>query len=49
MFPIASSLMMGPVWGPVAALSMFGMVPSFVFILLVQRHIVRGLTMGLYK
>ncbi len=49
MFPIQASLMTGTFWGPVAALSAIAFAPSFLFILLVQRHIVRGLTLGLYK
>jgi multiple sugar transport system permease protein len=49
MFPIQASLMTGAVWGPVAAMSVIAFVPSFLFILLVQRHIVRGLTLGMYK
>ncbi len=49
MFPIQASLMTGTMWGPVAAMSVIALVPSFLFILLVQRHIVRGLTLGMYK
>jgi multiple sugar transport system permease protein len=36
-------------WGYLAALGMASMVPIFVFILIVQRHLVRGLTLGAVK
>lgn len=36
-------------WGYLAALGTASMVPIFIFILLVQRHLVRGLTLGAVK
>lgn len=39
----------GTEWGFITALGTAAMVPSFVFILLVQRHLVRGLTLGSLK
>jgi multiple sugar transport system permease protein len=36
-------------WGYLAALGIASMVPIFVFILIVQRHLVRGLTLGAVK
>jgi multiple sugar transport system permease protein len=36
-------------WGYLAALGIASMVPIFIFILLVQRHLVRGLTLGAVK
>lgn len=39
----------GSEWGFIAALGTSAMLPSFIFILLVQRHLVRGLTMGAIK
>ena len=39
----------GNEWGFIAALGTAAVVPSFVFILLVQRHLVRGLTLGSLK
>jgi multiple sugar transport system permease protein len=39
----------GNEWGFIAALGTAAIVPSFVFILLVQRHLVRGLTLGSLK
>ena len=35
--------------GVAAALSFMAVMPAFVFILLVQKHLVRGLTLGLQK
>jgi multiple sugar transport system permease protein len=39
----------GTEWGFITALGTAAIVPSFVFILLVQRHLVRGLTLGSLK
>lgn len=39
----------GTEWGFITALGSAAMVPSFIFILLVQRHLVRGLTLGSMK
>jgi multiple sugar transport system permease protein len=39
----------GSEWGYISALGMAGVVPGFIFILLVQRHLVRGLTLGSLK
>ncbi|MFN0194332.1 MAG: carbohydrate ABC transporter permease [Aestuariivirga sp.] len=39
----------GNEWGFISALGMAGIIPGFVFILLVQRHLVRGLTLGSLK
>lgn len=39
----------GTEWGYITALGSAAMVPSFIFILLVQRHLVRGLTLGSLK
>ena len=50
--PVASSTFttaFATEWGYLAALGVASMVPIFVFILLVQRHLVRGLTLGAVK
>ena len=50
--PVASSTFttaFATEWGYLAALGTASMVPIFVFILLVQRHLVRGLTLGAVK
>lgn len=39
----------GSEWGFISALGTSAIVPSFIFIMLVQRHLVRGLTMGAIK
>jgi len=39
----------GTEWGFITALGSAALVPSFLFILLVQRHLVRGLTLGSLK
>ncbi|MEP1696100.1 MAG: ABC transporter permease subunit, partial [Paracoccaceae bacterium] len=39
----------GSEWGYISALGTSAIVPSFIFILLVQSHLVRGLTMGAIK
>ncbi|MBW3632261.1 MAG: carbohydrate ABC transporter permease [Chloroflexi bacterium] len=50
--PVASSTFttaFATEWGYLAALGVASMVPIFVFILIVQRHLVRGLTLGAVK
>lgn len=47
LLPVQLSLVVTQTWGFTAALSMASMLPAFMFVLLVQRHLVRGLTMGL--
>jgi multiple sugar transport system permease protein len=39
----------GNEWGYISALGMAGVIPGFIFIILVQRHLVRGLTLGSLK
>ncbi|MCB2013146.1 MAG: carbohydrate ABC transporter permease [Geminicoccaceae bacterium] len=39
----------GTEWGLITALGSAALVPSFIFILLVQKHLVRGLTLGSLK
>ncbi|ORE92056.1 carbohydrate ABC transporter permease [Aurantimonas sp. 22II-16-19i] len=50
--PVAASTFVtstGTAWGNMAALGTAAMIPAFVFILLVQRNLVRGLTLGSLK
>ncbi len=50
--PVVSSTFVtsiGTAWGNMAALGAAAIIPSFIVILLVQRHLVRGLTMGSLK
>jgi multiple sugar transport system permease protein len=50
--PVVSSTFVtstGTAWGNMAALGAAAMLPAFVFILLVQKNLVRGLTLGSLK
>ena len=47
--PVQLALVVTQTWGFTAALSTASIIPGFIFILLVQKHLVRGLTMGLTK
>jgi multiple sugar transport system permease protein len=49
LLPVQMSLSVTQTWGFTSALSIASTLPVFIFILLVQRHLVRGLTMGLAK
>ena len=50
--PVVSSTFVtstGTAWGNMAALGTAAIVPAFIFILLVQKNLVRGLTLGSVK
>ena len=50
--PVVSSTFVtstGTAWGNMAALGVGAMIPAFIFILLVQKNLVRGLTLGSLK
>ena len=49
LLPVQLSLVVTQTWGFTSALSTASILPGFIFILLVQRHLVRSLTMGLAK
>lgn len=49
MLPVQASIVLTNTWGFTAAVSTAGLIPTFVFILLTQRHLVRGLTLGVQK
>ncbi len=49
MLPVQLSILQSADWGFTSALSTIALVPSFLFILLVQRYLVRGLTLGQLK
>ena len=44
--PVQLSILSMGAWGPLAAAGTLAMLPAFCAILLLQRHIVRGLTLG---
>lgn len=45
--PVKLSVLPGDDWGPAAALAVASLLPGFVFIAMLRRHLVRGLTLGL--
>jgi multiple sugar transport system permease protein len=50
--PVGISTLIGKIqveWGPMAAAGIIGAVPIIIFAVLVQRHFVRGMTMGAVK
>ena len=50
--PVGAATLIGRInidWGAMCAAGVVGAVPIVVFALLVQRHLVRGLTMGAVK
>ena len=50
--PVGVSTLIGKIqieWGPMAAAGVVGAVPIMIFALIVQRHFVRGLTLGAVK
>jgi multiple sugar transport system permease protein len=50
--PVGAATLIGRInidWGAMSAAGVVGAVPIVVFALLVQRHLVRGLTMGAVK
>jgi multiple sugar transport system permease protein len=47
--PVVMSVLSAGQWGPLAALGTLALLPSFIFILIGQRYLVRGMTMGLEK
>ncbi|HRX35816.1 MAG TPA: carbohydrate ABC transporter permease [Aestuariivirga sp.] len=49
LLPVQLSLVSTATWGFNSALGTASIIPAFLFILLVQKHLVRGLTMGLEK
>jgi multiple sugar transport system permease protein len=47
--PVQAGILVMNMWGLISSLTVTALIPAFIFVLLVQRHLVRGLTMGLYK
>jgi multiple sugar transport system permease protein len=47
--PVQAGILVMNMWGLISSLTVTALIPAFVFVLLVQRHLVRGLTMGMYK
>jgi multiple sugar transport system permease protein len=47
--PVQAGILVMNMWGLISSLTVTALVPAFVFVMLVQKHLVRGLTMGMYK
>jgi multiple sugar transport system permease protein len=47
--PVQAGILVMNMWGLISSLTATALLPAFIFVLLVQKHLVRGLTMGLYK
>ena len=47
--PVQAGILVMNMWGLISSLTVTALLPAFVFVMLVQKHLVRGLTMGLYK
>ena len=47
--PVQAGILIMNMWGLISSLTVTALIPAFIFVLLVQKHLVRGLTMGLYK
>jgi multiple sugar transport system permease protein len=47
--PVQAGILVMNMWGLISSLTVTALVPAFIFVMLVQKHLVRGLTMGLYK
>jgi multiple sugar transport system permease protein len=49
LMPVQAAILVMNMWGLVSSLTTAALVPAFIFILLVQKHVVRGLTLGLQR
>ncbi len=47
--PVQAGILVMNMWGLISSLTVTALLPAFIFVMLVQKHLVRGLTMGLYK
>lgn len=47
--PVQAGVLVMNMWGLISALTTTALVPAFIFVLIVQKHLVRGLTMGIYR
>ena len=47
--PVQAGILVMNMWGLISSLTITALIPAFIFVMLVQKHLVRGLTMGLYK
>ena len=49
LMPVQAGVLVMNMWGLISALTTTALVPAFIFILFVQKHLVRGLTLGVYR
>jgi multiple sugar transport system permease protein len=49
LMPVQAGVLVMNMWGLISSLTVTALVPAFIFVMLVQRHLVRGLTMGMVK
>jgi multiple sugar transport system permease protein len=49
LLPVQAALVSSNIWGIAASLTTAALIPVFIFLMLAQKHLVRGMTMGLYK
>ncbi len=47
--PVQAGILVMNMWGLISAMTTAALVPAFIFVMLVQKHLARGLTIGLYK
>ena len=47
--PVQAGILVMNMWGLISSLTFTALVPAFIFVMLVQKHLVRGLTMGMLK
>ncbi len=49
LMPVQAAVLVMNMWGLISALTTTALVPAFIFVLFVQKHLVRGLTLGVYR
>jgi multiple sugar transport system permease protein len=49
LMPVQAAILIMNMWGLISALTTTALIPAFIFILIVQKHLARGLTMGLNR
>jgi multiple sugar transport system permease protein len=49
LMPVQAGVLVMNMWGLISSLTVTALIPAFIFVMLVQRHLVRGLTMGMIR
>ena len=49
LMPVQAGILVMNMWGLISSLTFTALLPAFIFVMLVQKHLVRGLTMGMLK